>query len=186
MSFPWPTSRTSIIFTILLLHVILVRCFIPKKYNLEILERESMTNCKLTWTLGDTLGKLGDTGQPIPYLTFYKSPLGALQHLNFSRYHVCCVNILLIYAWPPHREPNFMALKRIICYICGTISHGLHLYASFSSMVIGPSNADWVGWPKTCHSRSDYCVFLEQNLLSKFSKHHDTICWCQIQITERN
>ncbi|GKD38301.1 ribonuclease H-like domain-containing protein [Tanacetum coccineum] len=73
------------------------------------------------------------------------------------------------------REPHFAALKRILCYVRGTVVFGLQLYASATTSLVGFTDADWAGCPSTRRSTSGYCVFLGDNLLSWSSKRQHTI-----------
>nr|GEW78327.1 hypothetical protein [Tanacetum cinerariifolium] len=56
-------------------------------------------------------------------------------------------------------EPHYTALKRILCYIRGTLDHGLLLYRSTTTQLVAYSDVDWAGCPATRHSTSGYCVF---------------------------
>lgn len=66
-------------------------------------------------------------------------------------------------------------LKRILLYICGTTSHGLHLRASAELDVTAYSDADWAGCPNTRRSTSGLCVFLGDLLVSWSSKREPTV-----------
>nr|GEV77848.1 hypothetical protein [Tanacetum cinerariifolium] len=56
-----------------------------RKYVAEILERAHMANCNPSWTPVDTESKLGDDGDPVSDLTFYRSLAGSSFHVS-SRY----------------------------------------------------------------------------------------------------
>ena len=73
------------------------------------------------------------------------------------------------------RESHFNALKRILRYVKGTISHGLQLNRSAPTSLIVYTDADWAGCPKTRRSTSGYCVFLGDTLISWSSKRQNTI-----------
>jgi len=64
------------------------------------------------------------------------------------------------------REPHFQALKHILCYLKGTLDHGLPLYPSQVDGLVAYADADWVGCPDTRKSISGYCVFLRDNLIA--------------------
>ncbi|GKB78558.1 ribonuclease H-like domain-containing protein [Tanacetum coccineum] len=51
-------------------------------------------------------------------------------------------------------EPHLAALKRILCYIRGTLEFVLQLYASSESSLVAYSDADWAGCPTTHRSTS--------------------------------
>ena len=67
------------------------------------------------------------------------------------------------------------ALKRILCYLQGTLDLGLHLRRSPVSELVVYSDADWAGCPDTRRSTSGYAVFLGDNLISWSSKRQNTI-----------
>ena len=46
---------------------------------------------------------------------------------------------------PP--EPYFHAMKRILCYIKGTLHYGLRLNSSAASSLVSYPDADWEGVP---------------------------------------
>nr|GEV38075.1 ribonuclease H-like domain-containing protein [Tanacetum cinerariifolium] len=73
------------------------------------------------------------------------------------------------------RDDHFVALKRILRYVRGTLDYGLQLYASPTTYLIAYSDADRAGCPTTRRSTSGYCVFLGDNLLSWSSKRQHTI-----------
>ncbi|GJY90936.1 ribonuclease H-like domain-containing protein [Tanacetum coccineum] len=73
------------------------------------------------------------------------------------------------------REPHFVALKRILRYVQGTLELGLHLYASATTSLVGYTDVDWAGYPSTRRSTSSYYVFLGDNLLSWSAKRQHTI-----------
>ena len=64
------------------------------------------------------------------------------------------------------QEPHFTALKHILCYVCGTVTHGLQIFSSPSRELIDYSDAVWDGCPVTRRSTSGYCVFIGVNLLT--------------------
>ncbi|GKA13983.1 ribonuclease H-like domain-containing protein [Tanacetum coccineum] len=56
-----------------------------KKYVIEILDRAHMVNCNPIQTHIDTESKLGSDGDPVSDLTLYRSLVGSLQYLTFTR-----------------------------------------------------------------------------------------------------
>ncbi|GJW51464.1 ribonuclease H-like domain-containing protein [Tanacetum coccineum] len=70
---------------------------------------------------------------------------------------------------------HLAALKRILRYVQGTLDLGLHIYASFTTSLVGYTDADWAGCPSTRSSTSGYCVFFGDNLLSWSAKRQHTL-----------
>lgn len=146
-----------------------------QKYAVEILERANMVNCNPSRTPAEPIQKLDATGPPVADPSLYRSLAGALQYLTFTRPDIAfAVQQLCLYMHDP-REPHLHALKRVLRYIRGTISHGLHLHVSPSSDLIAYSDADWGGCPATRRSTSGYCVFIGDNLVSWSSKRQGII-----------
>lgn len=107
-----------------------------QKYAVEILERANMVNCNPSRTPAEPIQKLDATGPPVADPSLYRSLAGALQYLTFTRPDIAfAVQQLCLYMHDP-REPHLHALKRVLRYIRGTISHGLHLHVSPSSDLI--------------------------------------------------
>ncbi|XP_039778972.1 uncharacterized mitochondrial protein AtMg00810-like [Panicum virgatum] len=146
------------------------------KYASEVLERAGMANCKPVATPADTKPKLAsDDGALMHDATWYRSMAGALQYLTLTRPDIAyAVQQVCLHMHAP-REPHGAMLKRILRYIKGTLSFGLHLCATTSPTLIAYSDADWAGCPDTRRSTSGFCVFLGDSLLSWSSKRQTTV-----------
>ena len=66
-------------------------------------------------------------------------------------------------------------MKRILWYVQGTLSFGLHFTSTPASSLVSYSDADWGGCPDTRRSTSRYCVILGDNLISWSSKRQNTL-----------
>ncbi|GJU54162.1 ribonuclease H-like domain-containing protein [Tanacetum coccineum] len=126
-----------------------------RKYALQLLECAHMVNYNPSRTPVDTESKLGPNGVLVQDPTMYRSLAGGLQYLNrFTRLDLCyAVQQICLYMHDP-REPHLVALKRILRYVQGTLDLGLHLYASFTTSLVGYTDADWAGCPSTRRSTS--------------------------------
>ena len=67
------------------------------------------------------------------------------------------------------------ALHWILCYVQGTIDHGLQLYKSSVSSLLCYTDTDWGGCPDTHRSTFGFCVFLGDNLVSWSAKRQPTV-----------
>ncbi|GJV43211.1 ribonuclease H-like domain-containing protein [Tanacetum coccineum] len=114
-----------------------------RKYATQILERAHMVNCNPNRTPVDTESKLGDHGDPVSDPTLYRSLAGSLQYLTFTRPNISYAVQQVCLYMNDHREPHFLALKRILRYVRGTLDHGLQLFSSSTSYLVAYSDADW-------------------------------------------
>ncbi|XP_071699614.1 uncharacterized mitochondrial protein AtMg00810-like [Rutidosis leptorrhynchoides] len=147
-----------------------------KSYAEEIIDRAGLTHSNSANTLVDTNGKLSSTnGSPYPNPTLFRSLAGALQYLTFTRPDISyAVQQVCLHMHAP-KDSHMLALKRIIRYVKGTISHGLHLTKSNVNSLVAYTDADWGGCPDTRRSTTGYCVFLGSNLISWSAKRQPTV-----------
>ncbi|GKA33624.1 retrotransposon protein, putative, ty1-copia subclass [Tanacetum coccineum] len=80
-------------------------------------------------------------GAPVSYFT--------RPNLSYAVQHI------FLYMHDP-REPHLAALKCILRYVQGTLDLGLHLYASFTTSLVGYTDADWAGCPSTRSVEAEY------------------------------
>ena len=67
-------------------------------------------------------------------------------------------------------ETHWQALKRLLCYLKGTIFFGLHIRRCPSNRLYAFSDADWAGDRDDCKSTTGYVVYLGGNLISWSSR----------------
>ncbi|XP_071727334.1 uncharacterized mitochondrial protein AtMg00810-like [Rutidosis leptorrhynchoides] len=147
-----------------------------EKYAEDIISRTSMTSCKMIKTSVDTNGKMSSTNGPsYSDTTEFRSLAGALQYLTFTRPDISyAVQQICLHMHDP-KECHMHALRRIIRYIRGTISHGLLIIKSCISSLVSYTDADWGGCPDTRCSTSGYCVFFRGNLVSWSAKRQPIV-----------
>jgi hypothetical protein len=73
------------------------------------------------------------------------------------------------------REPHLVLVKRILRYVKGTLSSGLHIGTGPVHSLTAYSDADWAGCPDSRRSTFGFCVFLGDNLISWSSKRQTTV-----------
>lgn len=146
------------------------------RYAQDILDRAKMNDCNSVQTPVDTAGKLSaESGDLLDDPTSYRSLAGALQYLTFTRPDISyAVQQVCMYMHAP-RTPHFLALKRILRYVKGTIDLGILMQPSRQSTLVAYTDADWAGCPDTRRSTSGYCVFFGDNLLSWSSKRQTVV-----------
>jgi len=146
-----------------------------RQYMLDILDRAGMAECKPCSTPVDTNPKLPADSAPVQDASDYRSLAGALQWLTFTGPDIAYVVQQICLHMHDPREPHLAALKRILCYVRGTLDLGLLLQPSSAAELTIYSDADWAGCPDTRKSTSGYAVFLGSNLVSWSSKHQNTV-----------
>lgn len=146
------------------------------QYSRDILHRATMSTCKPCNTPVDTSSKLSATdGVPLPDGTLYRSLVGALQYLTFTRPDISyAVQQLCLFMHAP-RDTHLAFMRRLLRYIHGTLHLRLHISASSQTSLTAYSDADWGGCPDSRRSTSGYCIFLGDNLISWSSKRQATL-----------
>jgi len=147
-----------------------------RQYAVDLLQRAGMAECHPTATPVDTRAKLSATdGAPVADATAYRSLAGALQYLTLTRPDLAyAVQQVCLFMHDP-REPHLAMLKRVLRYVKGTLSTGLHIGTGSITSLTAYSDADWAGCPDSRRSTSGYCVFLGDNLVSWSSKRQTTV-----------
>jgi hypothetical protein len=82
-------------------------------------------------------------------------------------------------------DVHWSLVKRILRYIRGTMSHGIHIHSSPSTAMVAYSDADWAGCPDTRRSTSGYCVFLGDTLVSWSSKRQTVVSRSSAEVEYR-
>ncbi|GKV32028.1 hypothetical protein SLEP1_g40665 [Rubroshorea leprosula] len=103
------------------------------KYIFDLLARTGMSDCNAAATPMSPRQKLAASDSP-PYLdsTQYRSIVGALQYLTFTRPNIAfTIHQVCQYMHAPTQN-HFQAMKRILRYLKGTAHYGLQLFKEFS------------------------------------------------------
>lgn len=82
-------------------------------------------------------------------------------------------------------ENHFVAIKCILCYLKGTMHHGLQLYHDSLPSLYAFMDVDWVGCLDTRHSTSGFCLFYGCSLISWSSKKQSTIAHSSVEAEYR-
>lgn len=113
-------------------------------------------------------------GESLPDPTEYRSIVGALQYLTISRPDLAfAVNQVCQFMHKP-TTTHWVAVKRILRYLKGTVSHGL-LYQVGSTTVQAYANANYAGNPDDRHSTGGYIIYLGLNPICWSAKKQRTV-----------
>ena len=114
--------------------------------------------------LGSTLSQSDDVSLSDP--SEYRRIVGALQYVTLTKPDIAFVVKKACQFMAKPSDVHWMAVKRILRYLKGTIHLGLHFQPAASMELQGYSDADWASCPDDRRSTSGYCVFLGSNLIS--------------------
>ncbi|XP_015962327.1 secreted RxLR effector protein 161-like [Arachis duranensis] len=108
-------------------------------------------------------------------LQLYRSIIGSLQYLTIITSEICySVNKLSQFIQAP-LESHWKLVKRVLRYLSGTSSYGLHLKRETSLGITAYSDSDWARDPDDRKSTNGYCIFLGTNLISWTSKKQTVV-----------
>ena len=137
------------------------------KYIQDLLLRASLFDCSPTSTPMSPIASLSlYAGDPLPDPTTYRSIVGALQYCTITRPDISfAINKVSQFMHAPTNH-HWLAVKRILRYLKGTIQHGLMFQVSSDLSLLCYSDADWASSPDDRKSTSGYCVFFDPNIIS--------------------
>ncbi|KAF5478156.1 hypothetical protein F2P56_004740 [Juglans regia] len=113
----------------------------------------------------------------IPYFDpgHYHSIVDALQYLTLTCPNLTyCVNFFSQFMHSP-TIAHYKMVKRILCYLHGTVDIGMHFTSQSTLAIYAFSDADWAGCPQTRRFITGYCVFLGRNCISWIAKKQHTV-----------
>ncbi|KAJ8751366.1 hypothetical protein K2173_016562 [Erythroxylum novogranatense] len=144
-------------------------------YALTILERSNMVDCKPMPTPLDVKLKLPNLATPLADPSFYRGIVGALQYLTLTRPDLSySVNYVSQFMHAP-TVVHMKLVHRILRYLKGTLSTGLHVTSQTTLTLSAFSDTDWASCPTTRRSTTGYCTFLGSNIISWCAKKQHTI-----------
>jgi hypothetical protein len=112
-------------------------------YDADVLDHTGMMNYKLASTPVDTKPKAyAAAGTPATDVVFYHSIIGALQYLTLTIPDIAyAINQVCLHMHSPC-DVHWSLVKRILRYICDTMSHDIHIHYSSSTAMVAYSDAD--------------------------------------------
>jgi histone deacetylase 1/2 len=137
------------------------------KYTLDIIQRAGMSLCKGVDTPASSSSKpllSLDTQYSDP--TRYRQIVGALQYLTFTRSDICYPVNKVCHFMHSLTDGHWSLVKRIVRYLQGTTSYGLHITRGSSLSLHGFIDADWANSLDDRKSTGGYLVYLGRTLIS--------------------
>ncbi|KAM2114477.1 hypothetical protein ACFX1Q_023013 [Malus domestica] len=117
---------------------------------------------------------LKDDGELFNNLTLYRSVVGALQYLTFTRPDIAfSVHQVCQFMQEPMFS-HFTVVNRILRYLKGTMKVGMS-YSKVDLNLIAYSDADWTGDPNDRRFTIGFVVFLGSNPIFWSSKKEQTV-----------
>lgn len=147
-----------------------------KKYAKQILNKFRMKDCKPASKPAEASMKLRvDSTKESVNLTLFKSLVESLRYLTFTRPNIMyAVGQVSRYMEKP-KQDHFMAAKRILRYIKGTLDHGLFYTHSKNAKLVGYSDSDYGGDIDDGKNTSGYTFHIGSAIFSWSSKKQQTI-----------
>ena len=107
--------------------------------------------------------------------TLYRSIVGALQYATIIRPEIAfCVNKVCQFMHQP-LQSHWQAVKRILRYLQGTLSYGIHIVPSPNLNLFAFCDANWGSDPDDKCSTIGFCIFLGGNIVSWMSKKQASV-----------
>ncbi|XP_024156283.1 uncharacterized mitochondrial protein AtMg00810-like [Rosa chinensis] len=147
------------------------------KYVTDLLKCTNMIDAKPITSLAASGKRLSiHEGTLLSDPTQNRNTVGALQYLTLIRPDIAfAVNQVCKYMHRPTTYTlHWVAVKRILCYLKHTPTHGL-FYQPSSLSITAFSDADYAGDLDDRHSTGGYCVYLGKNIISWSSKTQCTV-----------
>jgi hypothetical protein len=137
-----------------------------------------MINCKSVYTslfTSQKLSTLDGTALSPKEATKYRSLVDALQYLSHTRSDLSfAISKVCQYLHAP-TSVHMTTVMHILRYIKFTLTTGLKIHRSTSTLLSAFSDADWVGSSADCKSTSGFAIFLGFNLISWCAKKQSTV-----------
>jgi len=145
----------------------------------DLLHKTNMIDAHSTSTPMASSSKLSKVGSP-PFSnpTLYRSVVGSLQYATITHPEISYVVNKVCQFLSHPLESHWIAVKRILRYLCGTTSFGLHLRAASPSVPYSFTalcDVDWASDIDDKKSTSGATIFLGPNLISRWSRKQRVI-----------
>jgi hypothetical protein len=155
------------------------------KYAIDLLTKHNMAHCSPCKTPCVSHVRLSaHCGQPIADVHAYRSLVGALHYLTFTKPDISFAVHQVCQFMNAPSDVHLTAAKRILRYLKGTLDHGL-FYTPGPISLSAFSDADWVGDPNDRRSTSGLLVYLGHNPITWSAKKQLTVSRSSIEAEYR-
>ena len=156
------------------------------KYASDLLSHVGLTKTKVVSTPLEMNARFTPLdGTPLNDATLYRQLIGSLVYLTVTRPDIAHdVHLVSQFLVAPH-STHYAAVIHILCYIKGTIFHGLHFSAHSTLDLCTYSDVDWAKDPIDCRSTIGFCFFLGDSLISWRSKKQHIVSRSSIEVEYR-
>ncbi|XP_020681012.1 uncharacterized protein LOC110098501 [Dendrobium catenatum] len=143
-------------------------------YASKLLRDSGFEHCKAASTPLAPSHKLTPDLTPFsdPYL--YRRLAGSLQYLSITQPDIAYATNRVCQQMQHPTVQDFQSLKRLLCYIKGTLSFGLPIHTG-PLQLQNYTDADWASDAQDRKSISGYCTFLGPNLITWTVKKQVTV-----------
>lgn len=141
------------------------------RYILDLLTRNNMADAKPAPTPLPSSPKLTlNDGSPLDDGSQYRSVVGSLQYLAFTRPDISYVVTRLSQFMHRPTSAHWQAAKRVLRYLASTPSHGIFLHRNSPLTLHAFSDVDWAGDNDDYVSTNAYIIYVGRNPVSWSSK----------------
>ena len=146
------------------------------KYARDILTLAQLLDSKPVHTPIVVSQHMSSDGPLFSDPTLYRSSVGALKYLTIMRLNIAHVVNFVSQFLHSLTKDHFLAVKRILRYVKGTLHFGLTFHPSVApGALVAYSDVDWVECPDTRCFTSSYFIYLGDNLVSWSDKKQPTV-----------
>lgn len=147
-----------------------------QRYISDLLHRTKMDNAKPVVTpMCSSQILTAYLGTPLTDPTQFRATVGSLQYLGLTRPDIAfAVNRLSQYMHQP-TDIHWEAVKRVLRYLAGTVTHGIFFSASTPLTLHAYSDADWAGNKDDYTSTGAYIVYIGKQPVSWASRKQKSV-----------
>ena len=147
-----------------------------EKYASELLQTAGMLDCApMPSPLPLQLDRVPHQDELFTDPTYFRSLVGKLQYLTLTRPDLQFAVNLVCQRMHKPTLADFNMLKRVLRYIKGTHTMGLHFYSDSDTSLKAFCDSDWAGCPETRRSTGGFCTILGSNLISWSATKQDSV-----------